>query len=89
MSRFNSSVLMVLIMSYFCLIQINMVYRNSLPKIMLPEKAHHMIGEIPIIEHFDDGYYSPRYADEGNHDFYEGYPMFTGSTIYYGGGHDQ
>lgn len=87
MLRFNSSVLMVLIMSYFCLIQIDIVYRSSLPKIMLPEKAHHLIGEIPVIEFYDDGDYSPRYADIGKHDFYGGYGIMTGA-VYYGRNYD-
>jgi hypothetical protein len=30
-------------------------YKSSLPKIQLPERAHNTIGEIPLIEHYDDG----------------------------------
>ncbi len=31
------------------------VYEHALPKIVLPERVHDTIGEIPLVEHYDDG----------------------------------
>ncbi len=55
MSRFHYSVLFIL---FVCLIGLNVLdtrYHESLPKIELPEAAHHIVGQMPIVEHYDDG----------------------------------
>ena len=63
------------------LIKIDMVYKNSLPLITLPEYSHNTIGEIPMVKEMDKTAteiakgYSSRY----------GMMMITGSILSYSG----
>ena len=55
MSKFHFSILAILFLVLVGLGVIEKVYHQSLPKIELPQRAHNTIGEIPLIEHYDDG----------------------------------
>ncbi len=55
MSKYLFSAIIVLCIVFGILKNIECTYFDNYPKICLPEKAHNTIGEIPIIEHLDDG----------------------------------
>ena len=55
MSKWRFSCLFVLVFVWIVLKNSECLYFNNYPVIHLPEQAHNTIGEIPIIEHIDDG----------------------------------
>lgn len=55
MSRLRFSLILTLCFIWIILKNAECLYFNNYPKIVLPEKAHNTIGEIPLIEHIDDG----------------------------------
>ena len=54
MSKLSFSVIFILLFTLLMLKNIEVMYWSNYPKIMLPEKAHNTIGEIPLVEHIDD-----------------------------------
>lgn len=55
MLKFRFSVLFVLVFCWVVLKNSECLYFNNYPVIHLPEQAHNTIGEIPLVEHIDDG----------------------------------
>lgn len=47
----------ILLCSYFIIVCIDLTYSKALRdfRFVMPESAHHITGELPIIEQFDDG----------------------------------
>lgn len=56
MSKLNFSILFILIFISILLIQINIIYKNSLPLIKLPEFSHNTVGEIPFVKEMDKNF---------------------------------
>lgn len=53
--KFRELVILIIIGVLVSLAVIDATTKGKLPKIKLPHSAHNTIGEIPIIEHYDDG----------------------------------
>ena len=69
MNKFNISVIVIICFVFILLSLIGKLYQNTdSPQIFLPGSAHHTIGEMPILEHFDDGDLEGRsgYSDMSN-----------------------
>ena len=56
MSKFNFSILIIFCFISIFLIQIDIIYKNSLPLITLSENFQNTIGEIPLIKKIDESY---------------------------------
>lgn len=81
MSRFHYSIIFTMVLSIVLLNVLDARYKDSLPKIQLPEAAHHIVGQVPIIEHYDDGNlggqagYAPTIRNWGS------IQVFSGATV--------
>lgn len=97
MLKFRFSVLFILVFCWVVLKNLECSYFNNYPVIHLPEQAHNTIGEIPLVEHIDDGQ-----VHTTNNIVHRSYPVnnshistdmvYSGSNVtgyvYYGGRHD-
>lgn len=88
MSKFNFSVLFIMILCFSLLAEIDYIYQGNLPKITLPEKAHNTVGEMPVIEHYDDGDLGGRSGYKQHRSYVTGesiaYSMVSCDSIYVG-----
>jgi len=55
MSKLNFSFIIVLLFMCFCVYKIETEYKGVIPLFQLPEVSHNTIGDIPLIEVWDDG----------------------------------
>ena len=54
MSKLNFSIISILIFVSVLLVNIDMIYKNSLPLISLPKYFQNTISEIPMVKEIDD-----------------------------------
>lgn len=55
MSKLHFNIICFLVIYLTIILNVRAIYYNSYYKILLPEKVHNTLGNLPIVEHIDDG----------------------------------